>query len=89
MTMNIYDYDDETRKRAMREDAYQNGFRTGFRKGFDESYEFCKSMTIIKICLELNLPKDTILQALTKNVNLSKGQAEDYLKEFFQPPTLE
>ena len=85
MTMNIYDYDDETRKRAMREDAYQNGFR----KGFDESYEFCKSMTIIKICLELNLPKDTILQALTKNVNLSKGQAEDYLKEFFQPPTLE
>ena len=54
--MILTEYNEELRKKTLKEEGYQEGFEEGYREGFEEGVELCANL--MKILLSSGRLKD-------------------------------
>ena len=81
--MSIYEYDEEREMRLIRADEREIGMEMGLEAGREEGRE-AGTRGMISIAKEVGCTKEETAQKLQNKLGISKEEAEEYVKKFWE-----
>lgn len=78
--MSIFEYNEETELKKIREDEYDLGLEAGKRIGFEEG-ERIGIKALIETCRELEIPEAEVISRVSAKFSISLEAAEEYVKK--------